>query len=41
MIGENRKNIDEMLASFREMAKNLKEITEDVKAHPWKLIRKP
>jgi phospholipid/cholesterol/gamma-HCH transport system substrate-binding protein len=41
IVGENKKKIDDAMESFREMAKNLKEITDDVKAHPWKLIRKP
>jgi ABC-type transporter Mla subunit MlaD len=41
LVGENRKNIDAMLQSFRDMAQNLKETTDDVKSHPWKLIRKP
>jgi phospholipid/cholesterol/gamma-HCH transport system substrate-binding protein len=41
LVGENRKNIDAMMESFRDMAKNLKETSEDVKAHPWKLLRKP
>jgi phospholipid/cholesterol/gamma-HCH transport system substrate-binding protein len=41
IVGENRKNIDAMLQSFRDMAQNLKETTDDVKSHPWKLIRKP
>ncbi|OGW34264.1 MAG: hypothetical protein A2010_00075 [Nitrospirae bacterium GWD2_57_9] len=41
LVGENRKNVDAMLQSFRDMAQNLKETTDDVKSHPWKLIRKP
>jgi phospholipid/cholesterol/gamma-HCH transport system substrate-binding protein len=41
LVSENRKNIDAMVESFRDMAKNLKETTDDVKSHPWKLIRKP
>lgn len=41
ILGENRKNIEVMLRSFRDMAQNLKETTDDVKSHPWKLIRKP
>ncbi len=41
IVGDNRKNIDAMLQSFRDMAQNLKETTDDVKTHPWKLIRKP
>ena len=41
LVGENRKNIDAMMESFRDMAKNLKETSDDVKSSPWKLIRKP
>lgn len=41
LVGENRKNIDELIVNFKEMGKNLKEMTEDVKKAPWKLIRKP
>ena len=41
LVGDNRKNIDAAMESFRDMAKNLKETTDDVKSHPWKLLRKP
>lgn len=41
LLGENKKNIDATLENIREMTKNLKETTEEVKKHPWKLIRKP
>ena len=41
LVGENRKNVDAMLEGFRGMAQNLKETTDDLKSHPWKLIRKP
>ncbi len=41
IVGENKKNIDAMLQSFRDMAKNLKETSDDVKSNPWKLLRKP
>lgn len=41
LVGENRKNFDVMMQGFRDMAQNLKETTDDVKGHPWKLIRKP
>ncbi len=41
LVGDNKKNIDAMMESFRDMAKNLKETTDDVKSHPWKLLRKP
>ncbi len=41
IIGENKKNIDAAMESFRDIAKNMKEMTDDVKIHPWKLLRKP
>ncbi|MFA5074402.1 MAG: MlaD family protein [Nitrospirota bacterium] len=41
LIGDNRKNIDLMIEGFTDMSKNLKEASEDVKRHPWKLLRKP
>lgn len=41
IVGDNKKKIDAAMESFHEMAKNLKETTDDVKAHPWKLLRKP
>jgi phospholipid/cholesterol/gamma-HCH transport system substrate-binding protein len=41
IVSDNKKNIDAAMESFRDMAKNLKETTDDVKAHPWKLLRKP
>jgi len=41
IVSENKKNIDAALVSFKEMAQNLKETTDDVKSHPWKLLRKP
>ncbi len=41
MMGENRKQIDATMENVKEISKNVKEMTEDVKKHPWKLIRKP
>ena len=41
LVGENRKNIDATMENVKEITKNLKEMTDDVKQHPWKLIRKP
>ncbi len=41
MLGENKKNIDATMESVKEITNNLKELTADVKKHPWKLIRKP
>ena len=41
LIAENRKNVDATMENVKEITNNLKEMTEDVKKHPWKLIRKP
>jgi phospholipid/cholesterol/gamma-HCH transport system substrate-binding protein len=41
LVGDNKVRIDAAMESFKDMAKNLKETTDDLKAHPWKLIRKP
>jgi ElaB/YqjD/DUF883 family membrane-anchored ribosome-binding protein len=41
LIDDNRENIDAMLESLIETAKNLNETTDDVKRYPWKLLRKP
>jgi hypothetical protein len=29
------------MENVKEITANLKDLTEDVKKHPWKLIRKP
>jgi phospholipid/cholesterol/gamma-HCH transport system substrate-binding protein len=41
IIGENKKNIDEMVQHFRDMGKNLKDASAEIKEEPWKLLRKP
>lgn len=41
LVGENRKNIDAMVEHFRDMGKNLKDASEEIKQEPWKLLRKP
>jgi len=41
IVGENRKNIDAMVEHFRDMGKNLKDASEQIKQEPWKLLRKP
>jgi ABC-type transporter Mla subunit MlaD len=41
LLGDNKKNIDEMIANFRDISKNMKDMTEEVKKSPWKLLRKP
>jgi len=41
IVTENRKNIDEMVEHFRDMGKNLKDASEEIKQEPWKLLRKP
>jgi phospholipid/cholesterol/gamma-HCH transport system substrate-binding protein len=41
LLDDNKKNIDEMIANFRDISKNMKDMTEEVKKAPWKLLRKP
>jgi phospholipid/cholesterol/gamma-HCH transport system substrate-binding protein len=41
LVADNKKNIDEMVVNFRDMGKNLKDLSEEVKKAPWKLLRKP
>ena len=41
LVGDNKKNIDEMVEHFRDMGKNLKDASEEIKKEPWKLLRKP
>jgi phospholipid/cholesterol/gamma-HCH transport system substrate-binding protein len=41
LVGDNKKNIDEMMVNFKDISKNMKDLTEEVKKAPWKLIRKP
>jgi phospholipid/cholesterol/gamma-HCH transport system substrate-binding protein len=40
-LAENRRQIDATMVNMKDISQNLKEMTEDVKQHPWKLIRKP
>jgi phospholipid/cholesterol/gamma-HCH transport system substrate-binding protein len=41
LMGENREKVDATLENVKEITANIKEMTDDVKKHPWKLIRKP
>lgn len=41
LVAENRKNVDAMVEHFRDMGKNLKDASEEIKQQPWKLLRKP
>jgi len=41
LVGENRKKVDDMVEHFRDMGKNLKDASEEIKQEPWKLLRKP
>jgi ABC-type transporter Mla subunit MlaD len=41
VLGENKKKIDETLENVKQITQNLKDLTEDLKKSPWKLIRKP
>ena len=39
-VGDNRPELDGIVANLNETSSNLKEMTEDLKWHPWKLLRK-
>ena len=41
LVGDNRKNIEEMVEHFRDMRQNLKDATAEIKKDPWKLLGKP
>jgi phospholipid/cholesterol/gamma-HCH transport system substrate-binding protein len=41
LLADNRRQLDEVVENGKQISGNLKELTEDVKKHPWKLIRKP
>lgn len=40
LMDKNQPNIDEIFANLNASSKNLKDMTEDLKLHPWKLLRK-
>lgn len=40
VVKENRPALNEITLNLRDSSQNLKEMTEDVKRHPWKLLRK-
>lgn len=40
MVGENRTDLRGILKNLNESSGNLKEMTQDLKVHPWKLLRK-
>lgn len=43
VVGEpnNKENVEQILANLNEASLNLKYLSEDLKAHPWKLLQKP
>lgn len=40
IVGQNRTELDGTVKNLHEASKNLKEMTADLKAHPWKLLKK-
>ena len=40
IIVVHREDLDKMLKNLVETSENIKAFSEDVKRHPWKLIRK-
>jgi phospholipid/cholesterol/gamma-HCH transport system substrate-binding protein len=39
-VGENKPKLDSIFDNLEVSSENLKEFTEDIKWHPWKLLRK-
>ena len=40
ITGKNEQNMDEIFTNLNDTSGNLKEMTHDLKLHPWKLLRK-
>jgi len=40
VVGGNKTRIDSMVSNLEQTAINFKEFSEDIKAHPWKLLAK-
>ena len=40
ILSSNRKGLDETFENLNSVSANLKDMTEDLKTHPWKLLRK-
>ncbi len=41
IVGDNQKKVDDTMDNVRQITQNVKDFTAEVKAHPWKLLRKP
>lgn len=37
----NKKNLEQTLANLKDASSNFKDFSEDIKAHPWRLLMKP
>jgi len=40
LVSENRGDFDQIVSNLNDTSVNLKEMTSDLKKHPWKLLRK-
>ena len=40
IVGENQGDLENIVDNLNDTSKNLKDMTEDLKQHPWKLLRK-
>ena len=40
VVGDNKSNMNEIFDNLNAASKNLNEMTQDLKAHPWKLLKK-
>lgn len=38
---QNKENLSQILANFKEASLSFKEFSQDIRAHPWKLLQKP
>lgn len=41
MVIENREEIDKIMENMEVTSENLKQLSDDIKRHPWKVITKP
>jgi len=40
VVKDNKARIDSIAANLEETSSNFKELSEDIKKHPWKLLMK-
>ena len=40
VVGGNREEISQSIGNLQEVSANLRDMTADLKLHPWRLVRK-